>query len=273
MMRSTWTQDPTGKTFPEAIKWLLIVNAAVFLLQNLLAVPVFQTFGLRLEEILGLRPAWVVERLWVWQFLTYMFLHGGFFHLLFNMFVLWMFGTQIERLWGPTRFLHYYLVCGLGAAALSFVFNYNSIIIGASGAVLGVLLAFGMLFPNQYIYLWFLVPIRAKYLVAGLAGLELLYLFSAPESGIARAAHVGGMLAGYVYLKWGGRSPVERLAKRWRRRKLKLIDGDAPRVPGSRRVETEIDRILDKISEHGLDSLTNEEARILDEASRGNKRE
>jgi membrane associated rhomboid family serine protease len=154
MMRSTWTQDPTGRTFPETIKWLLIVNGVVFLLQNLLAVPVFQTFGLRLEEILGLRPAWVVERLWVWQLLTYMFLHGGFFHLLFNMFVLWMFGTQIERLWGPTRFLHYYVVCGLGAAALSFVFNYNSIIIGASGAVLGVLLAFGMLFPNQYIYLW-----------------------------------------------------------------------------------------------------------------------
>jgi hypothetical protein len=110
-------------------------------------------------------------------------------------------------------------------------------------------------------------------LVAGLAGLELLYLFSGSESGIARAAHVGGMLAGYVYLKWGDRSPIERFAKRWRRRKLKLINGDAPRVPGSRRVETEIDRILDKISEHGLESLTNEEARILDEASRGNKRE
>ena len=80
-------------------------------------------------------------------------------------------------------------------------------------------------------------------------------------------------MAGYVFLKWGDRSPIERLSNRWRRRKLKLIDGDATRVSGSRRVETEIDRILDKISEHGLDSLTNEEARILDEASRGNKRE
>jgi membrane associated rhomboid family serine protease len=272
-MRSTWTQDPTGKAFPEAIKWLLIANGAVFLLQNLLAVAVFEAIGLRVEEILGLRPAWVVERLWGWQLFTYMFLHGGFFHLLFNMFVLWMFGTQIERLWGSGRFLQYYLVCGLGAAALSFVFNYNSIIIGASGAVLGVLLAFGLLFPNQYIYLWFLIPIRAKYLVAGLAGLELLYLFSEPRSGVARAAHVGGMLAGYVYLKWGDRSPVERLANRWRRRKLKLIDGEASRASGSPQIEAEIDRILDKISEHGLNSLTNEEARILDQASRGNKRE
>ncbi|HUP00515.1 MAG TPA: rhomboid family intramembrane serine protease [Gemmatimonadota bacterium] len=272
MFRGTGTYDPTASPFPPAIKWLLIANGGVFVLQILLAAPLMQSFGVRFEDVFGLRPAWVIERGWVWQPLTYMFLHGGFFHLLFNMFVLWMFGSEIERFWGREGFLKYYLVCGLGAAAASFVFNYHSVVIGASGAVLGVLLAFGLLFPNQYIYLWFLLPIRAKYLVAGIAALEVLFLVSQPGGGIARAAHLGGMLAGFIYLRWRrGDSPVSRLANRWRRRHLKLIEGGRGRGR-SRRTglenEAEIDRILDKISKHGLESLTPEEERILDEASR-----
>lgn len=270
------TYNPMAGAFPPAIKGLLIANAAVFALQILLAVPVWQAFGVRIEDILGLRPEWAIERGWVWQPLTYMFLHGGLFHLLLNMFVLWMFGAEIERYWGTSRFLKYYVVCGLGAAAASFVFNYHSVVIGASGAVLGVLLAFGMLFPDRYIYLWFLLPIRAKYLVAGLAALEILYLVSQPGGGIARAAHVGGMLAGFLYLKWGfGSSPLDRIAARWRRRRLDVVEGGSGgggRLD-RRRLEREIDRILDKISEHGLDSLTDEEARILDEASRRNRRD
>lgn len=271
MIRRTPTYDPTASAFPQGIKWLLIGNGAVFVLQLLIAVPMAESFGIRFEDVFGLRPAWVIERGWVWQPLTYMFLHGGFFHLLFNMFVLWMFGSEIERLWGRDEFLRYYLVCGLGAAASSFIFNYHSVVIGASGAVLGVLLAFGMLFPNQYIYLWFLLPIRAKYLVAGLVVLETLYLVSQPGGGIARAAHLGGMLVGFLYLKWRrGTSPAQRLTRRWRRRKLKLIEGGRT---GDVRLEVEIDRILDKISKHGLESLTPEEEQILDEASRRDREE
>lgn len=267
------TYDPTGRSLPSAVKWLLIANGGVFLLQILVAGPLAELTGLRFVDVFGLRPAWVIERGWVWQVLTYMFLHGGFFHLLFNMFVLWMFGTEIERLWGHREFTRYYVICGLGAAFLSFVFNYNSIVIGASGAVLGVLLAFGMLFPNQYVYLWFLLPIRAKYLVAGLAALEILFLFSQPDGGIARAAHVGGMLAGYVYLRWRrGSSPLDRFLRRWRRRHLEVVDGER-REPDDPRLEAEIDRILDKISEHGIESLTPEEERILDEASRRHRRD
>lgn len=259
--------DPTG-VFPPAIKWLLIANGGVFALDILMRA----LLGTSLVGVLGLTPAWVIERGWVWQPLTYMFVHGGFFHLLFNMFVLWMFGGEIERLWGSAEFLKYYVICGLGAAALSFLGFYHSTVVGASGAVFGILIAFGMLFPNRYIFLWFLVPIKAKYLIGGLAAIEILTGISGSGHGVAHLAHVGGMVVGFAYLRWwreGG--PAERLMTRWRRRHLEVVQGGAGRSSGSR--EADIDRILDKISEHGLESLTPEEERILDEASRRPERD
>ncbi len=254
---------------PQGLRGLLIANAVVFTLEVVLSG--FGGGGV-IVNLFGLTPADVVERGWVWQPLTYMFLHAGLLHLLFNMFVLWMFGVEIEHLWGRNEFLKYYVVCGLGAAALSFLFAWDVTTIGASGAVLGVLLAYGMLFPDRRIYLWFLIPIRAKYLVMGIAALELLYLIAGTQAGIANAAHLGGMAAGWAYLAWGrgGGPPLERLAARWRRRRMRVVPGKrggpGRSVPGS--TEAEIDRILDKISIHGLDSLTPEEERILDEASR-----
>lgn len=271
MRWKTRTYDPTGGVFPTAIKWLLIANGIVFAVQLLFGPLVGDT----LVRTFGLRPATVIERGWVWQPLTYMFLHGGLFHLLLNMFVLWMFGAEIERLWGRAEFLRYYVVCGLGAAAFLFVFNWGNVTIGASGAVLGVLLAFGLLWPNRYVYLWFFIPVKAKWLVVGLAALETLVLVSGGRGGIANAAHLGGMVAGWVYLKWGRDGiGVERLVAGWRRRRLEVVEGGADRAPRKGpRLESEIDRILDKISEHGLESLTPEEERILDEASRGRERD
>lgn len=273
-MTRRWTvgaYNPVGGMLPVGLKWLLIANTGVFVLEILVGA---LAGGDALLVLFGLRPATVIERGWVWQPITYMFLHAGLFHLLINMFVLWMFGMEIEHLWGRAEFLRYYFLCGLGAAALSFVFSWNSYVIGASGAVLGVLLAFGVLFPDRYIFLWFLIPIRAKYLVAGIAALEVLYLITASGGPIANAAHLGGMLAGWIYLKWwrGGPS-LERLTSRLRRRKLKLIEGGARRRGPDERTEAEIDRILDKISKHGLGSLTPEEERILDEASRRHRRD
>lgn len=259
--------DPTG-VFPPAIKWLMLANAGVFILDMLLR----GSLGITLIQPLGLTPAWVIDRGWVWQPLTYMFVHGGFFHLLFNMFMLWMFGGEIERLWGSAEFLKYYVLCGLGAAALSFIGFYHSTVIGASGAVFGVLIAFAVLFPNRYIFLWFLIPIKAKYLIGGLAAIEILTGISGGGDGVAHLAHIGGMVAGFGYLKWwreGG--PAGRLMTRWRRRHLEVIPGGAGNVPRAR--ESEIDRILDKISEYGLSSLTPEEERILDEASRRRDRD
>jgi membrane associated rhomboid family serine protease len=269
MLRRARTYDPTAGVFPPAIKWLLIANAGAFVLQIL--------FGMVVIRLFGLQPELVIERGWVWQPLTYMFIHGGFFHLLFNMFVLWMFGSEIERLWGSNEFLKYFILCGLGAAALSFVFSYNAVLIGASGAVYGVLLAFGILFPDRYIYLWFLLPIKAKYLVAGLAAIEFLSGIAQTGDGIAHFAHIGGMVTGLIYLKWtrSASHPFERLFARWRRRDLRVIEGGA----GKRRerrgsaLETEIDRILDKISAQGIESLTPEEERILEDASRRRSRD
>lgn len=263
---STW-DGSGGGWFPPAVKWLLIANGVVFVLQILAAAA---TGSDLLLVLFGLRPATVIESGWVWQPLTYMFLHAGLFHLLLNMFVLWMFGAEIERLWGTEEFLKYYVVCGLGAAALLFVFNWSTYTIGASGAVLGVLLAFGMLFPERYIYLYFLIPVKAKWLVAGIAALEVVYLVAGSRGGIANAAHLGGMATGYVWLKrrgTGGGGTLERLASKWRRRKLKIVEGGRERTLDSK-TEAEIDRILDKISKHGLDSLTPREEKILDEASR-----
>jgi membrane associated rhomboid family serine protease len=261
-LRREVAYDPTG-VFPPAIKALLIANAGVFVVDVLLR----GLLGISLVGLLGLTPAWVIERGWVWQPLTYMFVHGGFFHLLFNMFVLWMFGGEIERLWGSPEFVRYYLLCGLGAAALSFVGFYDRTVVGASGAVYGILIAFGMLFPNRYIFLWFLIPVKAKYLVGGLAAIEILSGISGGGDGVAHLAHVGGMVVGFVYLRWWrGGNPAARLMSRWRRRHLGVVQGGAGRGPKVR--EVEIDRILDKISKHGLSSLTPEEERILDEASR-----
>ncbi|MFN2384632.1 MAG: rhomboid family intramembrane serine protease [Gemmatimonadota bacterium] len=261
MAAHTATYDPTARV-PPAIRGLMIVCGAAYALQLL--------FDPSVTHVFGLRPAAVLERGWVWQPVSYLFLHGGLLHLVLNMLVLWMFGTEIERLWGSRAFLGYYFICGLGAAALSFLLTYQATIIGASGAVLGVLLAFGVLFPDRTILVWFVIPIRAKYLVAGLAVLELLYVLSARGGPMANAAHLGGMATGFLYLMWRGDAggPFQRLRAQWRRRHLQVHEGGPPRPPGDAGTEAKIDRILDKISEQGLDSLTPEESRLLDDASR-----
>ena len=150
-----------------------------------------------------------VRSLFVWQLFTYMFLHGGITHLLFNMLTLWFFGTQLERDWGTRRFLKYYFLCGIAAgvcvlAANMAVGDWVRPTIGASGAIFGVLVAFGVLYPNQTVLMNFLFPIKAKYMVMIYAAIELLMTFG-PNTGVSTIAHLGGMAFGYVYLK--GRLP------------------------------------------------------------------
>lgn len=137
-----------------------------------------------------------------WQLISYMFLHAGFAHIIFNLFALWMFGQAIENLWGTQRFTVYYFLTGIGAALLHMVISGgNAPTLGASGAVYGILLAFGMMFPDRPIFLLlFPVPIKAKYFVAIFGGLELLNGVTNPNSGIAYFAHLGGMLVGIVLI-------------------------------------------------------------------------
>ena len=185
-----------GGGIPDGIKYLLIWNGIVYLLQKILA-----HSGFFLEPLFGMVPVdfWQGH---VWQCVTYMFLHGGIFHILINMFILWMFGTPLEGVWGSNRFLNYYFICGFGGALLSFLFSFNTTIIGASGAGYGILLAYAILFPYSEIYVWGILPVRARTLVIFMIIIELASGISAGD-GIAHFAHLGGMAAGFLYLRGG----------------------------------------------------------------------
>jgi len=214
-----------------AIKALIIANVAAFL-----ATLVAPSITLSL----GLVPEHVVTGLRLWQPVTYMFLHGGIFHILFNMLTLWMFGVELERMWGGAFFTKYYFVCGVGAAAtqilLSFIPGfgdvYYSLTIGASGAVYGLLLAYALYFPNRPIYMYMVFPIPAKYFVMIMGGISLISATGGPGSGIAHSTHLGGIVAGYLYLK-GTRihliSEIQYRFLKWRinrmRRKFDVYSG------------------------------------------------
>lgn len=206
---------------PVVVKNLLIINGILFL-----ADVVLTRFGIQLNEILGLH-FFLASGFRPYQLLTYMFMHANFSHLFFNMFALWMFGNTLENIWGTRRFLMYYLICGLGAAVMqegvqyieyvtqlshyqnvnmgstiipmSEYLNYMTTV-GASGAIYGLLLAFGMMFPNSLIYLYFVMPIKAKWFVIGYAVIELLTgVFSSGDQ-VAHFAHLGGMLVGLIII-------------------------------------------------------------------------
>ncbi len=270
---------PAGGTFgwrtgsTSTIKALLVANISIYLLMVLLGPRQEQA----LREFFGLVPADALPHLYLWQFLTYMFLHGGLLHVGFNMFALWMFGSEIEALWGRRVFLQYYLFSGLGGSVLYTITSWGSPIpmIGASGAVFGILLAYGLLFPERRILLYFLFPIKAKYFVL-LYGLLTFFLAQHPNTGgVAHFAHLGGMLFGFVYLRaglyrHGGSGLLGGLRESWRRRRARArLRVVRPERPGPAPPEqARVDEILEKISKHGLQSLTRQEQEILRRASR-----
>ena len=246
------------------VKYLIIANAGIFLFGLLLPLH----WSLHWSALLGLTPAsfW---RGCIWQPVTYMFLHGGIFHLLFNMLVLWMFGATLESTWGPRRFLTFYFVCGAGAGLLNAVVTPGSPVptVGSSGAVYGLLMAFGILFPDQLIYIWGIFPVRAKYFVIGMGLVELLAATSAVQSGIAHFVHLGGMLFGLVYMKWGdlrrfvsGRRSEKRCV-----RHLKVV-GD--RGQEKEKLQKAIDELLDKIRRDGIHSLNARDHERMREAAK-----
>ncbi len=187
--------------FPAGVKWLLITNVAVFLIYFLGGAAVQR----HATVLFALSAQAAIRNLLVWQVFTYMFLHGGLLHLLFNMLTLWMFGMQLEQEWGTRRFLKYYFYCGIAAGICVLLVNmaigdWFTPTIGSSGAIFGLLVAFGVLYPNQTVLMNFLFPIKAKYMVMIYAAIELLLTFG-PNTGVSTIAHLGGMAFGYVYLK------------------------------------------------------------------------
>ena len=190
-----------------AIKAIIGANVVLFLLQSL--VP-------GLTVTLGLVPSAVLDSFYVWQPATYMFLHAGLFHLVFNMLALWMFGTELERLWGTRAFLWYYFVTGIGAGLLTIVFSlapldvaqqlHHAVVIGASGAVYGLLLGYALQYPDRPIYFYFFFPVPAKYFVM-IVGAIAFYSSLGASTRIANATHLGGLVVGYFYLKGGNIVP------------------------------------------------------------------
>jgi len=180
-----------------------------FILSNL----GFQPGGLAINEILGLVPAYVQERHWYWQFVTYIFLHGNPLHILLNMLILWYFGAEIEMKLGEKAFLKYFFLCGIGAGLFNFGVNVlfndpsrlTNPIIGASGAIYGILAAYGIFFGNRYFLVFFLFPMKAKYFCLLMAGMELVMgLESGAQDPVAHFAHIGGMFVGatYIYFRY-----------------------------------------------------------------------
>jgi membrane associated rhomboid family serine protease len=194
-------------SFPPGVKWLLIINTVVFLLLYLA--------GLQRHAsvLLALSAEAAVRNFMVWQVFSYMFVHFGLWHLLFNMLALWMFGAPIEQQWGTRRFLKFYFLCGVVAglcvlAANILVGDWGTPTLGASGAVFGLLVAFGVLFPETIILMFFLFPMKAKYAVMIYVAVELITTFG-PNTGVSTVAHLGGAAFAYLYLK--GRIPVWRM--------------------------------------------------------------
>ena len=248
--------------FTDAIKVLVTINFCIFVLQSIaraenLFFPLF-----------GLVPKLVWSELMIWQPFTYMFFHGGIWHVLINMFVLWMFGNELERLWGKKFFLNYYFTTGVGAGLITMVFGFNSMtpIVGASGAVYGVLLAYGVIYPNRQVYLYGLIPIKSIWFVIGVGVIAFLSSFN-EMSQISHITHLSGMIIGYLLLKKPVRWKTLWFSISKRVMEYKVLK-EEKKVLEQHVIERDVDQILDKINREGFNSLSEEEQDRLYKGSR-----
>lgn len=261
----------------DGIKSLIIANVLIFLVtymsRNLFYI---------VTNYFGVVPYDFWHSFRVWQPVTYLFLHGSFFHVGMNMLVLWMFGSELEMTWGKHFFMRYYMITGIGAGLLTILFQPLSEIpvIGASGAIYGVLLAYGLMYPEREVYLYFLFPIKVKYFVALIGVMAFISsLGQGAGDNIAHITHLGGMIIGYYYLKLIHRSGNHRRGKLiFNPFKLRTFTDIIASIRRLLRMEiqkrqkqnsskAEIDEILDKISRVGYSGLTEEEKRRLLEVS------
>ena len=305
------------RNIPIVTKNLLIVNVVAFLASYIFGKDA--SGEAILNNWFGLH-FFMASDFQFYQLFTYMFMHGGFEHIIFNMFALWMFGCVVERVWGPKKFLFYYIVCGVGAGLFQEAAQYVTYVVkdlaaydyvnlgmsrismgeylnqwttvGASGAIYGILLAFGMIFPNERIFIFPLpVPIKAKYFVLGYAVIELGSSVLSSGDGVAHIAHLGGMVFGFFLIRYwrkqldggyrgkassdafdrlkgmfDGRNRGGRQQFTYTRNEdysSQAYQQDAECTPNQKVSQAEIDRILDKIRKSGYDSLTKEEKQTL----------
>ena len=316
------------RNIPVVTKNLLIINILVFI-----ATYVVRGMNIDLNDIFGLH-FFLASDFRIWQFFTYMFMHGGFTHILMNMFMLWMFGMVVENVWGPRKFLFYYIVCGVGAGLCQELAQYGTYLVeglanfesvkigttvlpmdvylnmmntvGASGAIYGVLLAFGMLFPEERMFIIPIpVPIKAKWIIMGSIVVELFSAIGTSNDGVAHLAHLGGMLFGFILIRYWKKHPYsgygdfgmnrghqffDRMKNSWEQRGGRDTRNATNGNSGSwtntsqssdannrsdwdynahkKQQQEEVDRILDKIRKSGYDSLTKDEKQKLFDSSK-----
>ena len=316
------------RNIPVVTKNLLIINILVFI-----ATYVVRGMNIDLNDILGLH-FFLASDFRIWQFFTYMFMHGGFTHILMNMFMLWMFGMVVENVWGPRKFLFYYIVCGVGAGLCQELAQYATYLVeglanfdsvrvgttvlpmdvylnmmntvGASGAIYGVLLAFGMLFPEERMFIIPIpIPIKAKWIVMGSIVVELFSAIGTSNDGVAHLAHLGGMLFGFILIRYWKKHPYsgygdfgmnrghqffDRMKNTWEQRggrdTRNATNGNSESWSNTsqsnnannrsdwdynaqkKQQQEEVDRILDKIRKSGYDSLTKDEKQKLFDSSK-----
>ena len=316
------------RNIPVVTKNLLIINILVFI-----ATYVLRGLNIDLNDILGLH-FFLASDFRIWQFFTYMFMHGGFTHILMNMFMLWMFGMVVENVWGPKKFLFYYIVCGVGAGLCQELAQYGTFLVeglaqyesvkigttvlpmnvylnmmntvGASGAIYAVLLAFGMLFPEERMFIIPIpIPIKAKWIVMGSIVVELFSAIGTSNDGVAHLAHLGGMLFGFILIRYWKKHPYsgygdfgmnrghqffDRMKNTWEQRGGRdtgnATNGNSRSWSNTsqsnnannrsdwdynaqkKQQQEEVDRILDKIRKSGYDSLTKDEKQKLFDSSK-----
>ncbi len=237
---------PLGE-LPPVTRWLAVLFFAGWLAEMML--------GFRLNFYLGLVPFNLVSRFWAWQPFTYLFIHADFWHFLFNAFMLWMLGRIVEPEMGSRKFLLYFLACGAAAGLLTAAWQPGSLrpVIGASGAVYGLLGAFAFLHPDTKVYLYFLFPVSASTMAFALGALEFIMTVSRASDRVSSVTHLAGLVVGLAWL-WGER--------RWRERPV-------PDLPDPAALEQAgIDRLLEKVSRHGQASLSRAELGRLDDYAR-----
>ena len=218
---------------------------------------------LDLAQVFGLSA----ETVWpmVWQPVTYMFIHADFFHIFMNMFVLWMFGSEMESLWGREGFIKYYFITGIGSGLVWLLFSINkpfTVLIGASGAIYGLLLAYGLMFPNRKILIYFLFPVKVKYFVVFLGVMAFISSMGTSGSNISHLTHLSGMVIGFIYTKSPWTWPKMRL---WINSKVIDVKQRKKEKKETRKMNMQhkVNHLLDKINKVGYDNLTEEEKEDL----------
>lgn len=255
-MRSIFRGAPVFDNLSPGLRMLIISTVVVYLFQIIIP-------GHLLEQYLALRP--FGQGFWPWQVMTYAFLHGNGFHLFINMFILWMFAGHIEQSMGTRKFIAYYFLCASGAALTHLLIVPGEAAVGASGAIYGLLLAFGLLYPDAVIYLFFVFPMRAIQAVFFIGLLAFAMSLGSGGSRIAHVAHLGGMLTGLLYFKL----PV--WFENFRLKRFQRMLNQPKTSSAKENLQEEVDRILEKISSRGVESLTSSEHETMQRYARKKK--